>query len=128
MDYENIIEYLVKNFPDIQEKLNEEEYLAGLPHCIFEIVLIPYVSGLCEMGAAGCLIRVGELLEQMVECDDIKVKELVSVSFFEPIVLADEKMIPVLQEYLRPKSLEELRYRQNRYRKRVIADGRAHED
>ena len=99
----------------MKESLDAEDYLCGLPHCIFEIILLPYVKNLCENKEESKLIRLGNFLENMAVCSDKKVNELFNVSFLEPIVLADRELLPSLQSYLGKKSLEELDYWQKRY-------------
>lgn len=115
MNYDNIIELLLQEFPDIKEQLEEEEYISGLPHCIMEIIFLPYVKKLCADRRKDQLTRVVTFIEIMAICSDQKVNELLSVSFLEPIVLADSEMLPSLEGYLGKKSLEELNYWRQRY-------------
>ncbi len=103
-------------FPDLQETLDENNYLSDLPHCIFEIILIPYVKKLCENKNSKNLEKLGAFLEKMAICSDKKVNELLNVSFLEPIVLADKELLLSLQRYLGKKSLEELNYWLVRYK------------
>lgn len=116
MNYENIIELLLNEFPNLKERLETEDYLNSLPHCIFEIVLIPYVKKLCEDLKKEELNKLGIFLERMELCEDIKVKELFNVSFLEPIILGEKELLTVLQNYLGRKSLEELGYWEKRYK------------
>jgi len=115
MNYENIIDLLLQEFPNIKEGLETDNHLSGLPHCIFEILLLPYVKNLCQNKEKEELTRLGNFLENMATCKDNKVNELFNVSFLEPIVLADKELISFLQNYLGKKSLEELHYWQKRY-------------
>lgn len=115
MNYESIIELLLNELPNLKENLELDDNLNGLPHCIFEIVLIPFTKKLCMDSKQADLIRLGNFLEEMARCKDKRVNELLNVSFLEPIVLADNKIIPVLQNYLGKKSLEELAYWQKKY-------------
>lgn len=115
MNYGNIIDLLLQEFPLMKEHLEAENYLSGLPHCIFEILFLPYVKNLCQNQKKEELIRLGNFLENMASCKDNKVKELLNVSFLEPIVLADKEVLSSLQNYLGKKSLEELHYWQKRY-------------
>ncbi len=115
MDYKNVIALLLIEFPDLKEKLDEDDYLSDLPHCIFEIILIPYIKKLCENKNNKDLEKLGAFLEKMAICNDRKVNELLNVSFLEPIVLADKELLPFLQHYLGKKSLEELNYWLARY-------------
>ena len=44
MEYQNIIETLLINFPELSTKYdNEKDYIEGLPHLIFEILFVPYL-------------------------------------------------------------------------------------
>ena len=115
MNYDNIIELLLWEFPNLKEGLEEDYYLKDLPHCIFEMILIPYVKKICENVEKEDLIKLGNFLEKMAICEDKKVNELLNVSFLEPIVLADKELIPFLENHLGKKSLEELDYWQKRY-------------
>ena len=115
MNYENIIELLQQEFPDIKERIEAEDYISGLPHCIFEIIVVPYVKNLCENNRKEELTRIGNFLENMAACSDKGVTNLLSVSFLEPIVLADREIIPCLQNYLGKETLKELNYWQKRY-------------
>lgn len=116
MNYENIIKLLLLEFPDIKEKLETEEYLSNLPHCIFEIILIPFVKNKCKNSEEKELLKLGMFLEKMSMCEDMKVRELMNVSFLEPIVLDDKEVLSVLKNYLGKKTLMELDYWENRYR------------
>ncbi len=115
MNYENVIELLLGEFPNLKESLEADDYLSDLPHCIFEMIVIPYVKKMCETAEKGGLINLGKFLEKMAICEDKKVNELLNVSFLEPIVLADEEVIPFLQSYLGKRTIEELDYWQKRY-------------
>lgn len=116
MNYENIIELLLLEFPDIKDKLETEDYLSDLPHCIFEITLIPFVKSKCKNSEEKELLKLGVFLEKMSMCEDMKVRELMNVSFLEPIVLDDKEVLSVLKNYLGEKTLMELDYWENRYR------------
>lgn len=116
MNYENIIELLLLEFPDIKDKLETEDYLSDLPHCIFEIILIPFVKSKCKNPEEKELLKLGVFLEKMSMCEDMKVRELMNVSFLEPIVLDDKEVLSVLKNYLGEKTLMELDYWENRYR------------
>jgi len=115
LNYENVIELLLQEFPNLRKGLEADDYLSDLPHCIFEIILVPYVKKLCENEEKEDLIKLGKFLEKMAICEDEKVNELLNVSFLEPIVLADKKIIPFLQNHLGKMTLKELDYWQNRY-------------
>lgn len=116
MNYENIIELLLFEFPNLKENIEAEDYLNDLPHCIFEIVLIPYVKKICENLEKKKLVKLGIFLEKMAMCEDVKVRELLNVSFLEPVVLKDKEVLSVLQNHLEKKTLAELNYWENRYR------------
>lgn len=116
MNYENIIELLLLEFPNLKEKIEAEDYLSNLPHCIFEIILIPYMKKICENYEKKELVKLGAFLEKMAVCEDVKVRELLNVSFLEPIALEDIEILPILQNYLEKNTLMELDYWQNRYR------------
>lgn len=103
-------------FPKIKKKLEEDSYLSDLPHCVFEIILIPYVKKLCEDMEKEEINKLGVFLEKMSTCEDKKVKELLNVSFLEPLVLADKEILPCIQKHLGKKTQEELNYWQKRYR------------
>lgn len=116
MNYENTIKLLLLEFPNLKEKIEEEDYLKDLPHCIFEIILIPYVIKICENLGKKELAKLGVFLEKMAMCEDVKVRELLNVSFLEPIVLEDKEVLSVLQNYFKKRTLAELDYWENRYR------------
>lgn len=116
MNYENIIELFLLEFPNLKEQIETEDYLSDLPHCIFEIILIPYVKKICKKSEKKELMKLGIFLEEMAMCEDVKVKELLNVSFLEPIVLDDKEVLAVLQSHLGEKTLMELDYWRNRYR------------
>jgi len=116
LNYENIIALLLLEFPNLKEKIETEDYLSDLPHCIFEIILIPYVKKICNKLEKKELVKLGIFLEKMAMCEDVKVRELLNVSFLEPIVLDDKEVLFVLQNYLEKKTLMELDYWINRYK------------
>lgn len=116
MKYENIIELLLQEFPNLKEKIEQEDYLSDFPHCIFEMILIPFVKQLCEDVKKNELLKLGVFLDKMAVCEDAKVRELLNVSFLESIVLDDKKVISILRDYLGTKTLMELDYWENRYK------------
>lgn len=116
MNYKNIIELLLLEFPNFKEKLEIENYLSDLPYCVFEMILIPYVKKICEEAEKEELIKLETFLEKMAMCEDMKVQELFHISFLEPIVLDDKQILYILQNYFGEKSLKELDYWKKRYR------------
>lgn len=116
MNYESIIELLLVEFPNLKKFLETEKYFSDLPHCVFEMVLIPYVKILCTDKKAGELVKLGLFLENMANCEDMRVRELFNVSFLEPIVLDEKEMLSVLHKYLGRKSLTELNYWEKKYK------------
>lgn len=115
INYDNVIEVLLFKFPALKEELMLNDHLCDLPHCIFEIIVIPYVKQLCENNDAEVLKQIGEFLEQMALSSDKKVNEVLNVSFLEPIVLGDRGILPLFRNYLGNKASQELMYWENRY-------------
>lgn len=115
MNYETIVELLLFEFPRLKEKIEAEDYLTNLPHCIFEIILLPYVRKICDDFETKELVKLGAFLEQMAVCEDGNVRELLNVSFLEPMVLGEKEMLSVLRNFLGEITLVELDYWENRY-------------
>lgn len=91
LKYDDVIELLLIEFPEIATYLKEEEYLQGLPHCIFGICFVTFVEKLCGDSREKDLSKVGFFLEKLEMFGDNKIKELVNVSFLEPFVYGNEK-------------------------------------
>ena len=117
MDYSNILEQLLLEFPELKEDRNDNEHLQDLPHCFFDIVFVPFIVNACKNEKQELLVKVGGFLEQMAFCDDKKVRELLNVSILEPLVLEKENMISFLKHFLGKETLKELEYWEKRYNK-----------
>ena len=104
------------NFPELKAVLDQEDYLQDLPHCIFDIIFVPYIFELCLNGSQKLLVKLGVFLEQMACCNDEKVKELLSVSVLEPLILDEKNVVPILQKFLGEKTQKELNYWQQKYK------------
>lgn len=91
LKYDDVIELLLIEFPEIAVYLQEEEYLQGLPHCIFDICFVSFVEELCRDSREKDLSKVGFFLEKLETSENDKIIELVNVSFLEPFVYGNEK-------------------------------------
>lgn len=111
MEYETIVNLLLEKFPDFKLFMAGEEYLLELPHCVFDMFFVPFVEKLCYQEQEEELINVGIFLENMENCNDKKVKELLNVSFLEPFTLGDnDKYIAYLESFLKEETLKDFRY------------------
>jgi hypothetical protein len=115
MDYEGLINNLLEHFPSLRKEYCANDHIHGLPHCVFENILIPEIEIWCQTEDANNLIRLGDFLEELLLSDDLKIIEVVNVSVFEPIVLGSKSIIPCLSKYLHKTGLHELMYWQKRY-------------
>ena len=43
----------------MKERIEAEDYISGLPHCIFDMIVVPYVKNLCENNRKEELTRIG---------------------------------------------------------------------
>lgn len=114
MRYDNILEQLLRQFPELKKDLDDNIYLQDLPHCFFDIVLVPYIIKICKEENTVILIKMGNFLEQMAICSDENVRELLNISVLEPLVL-ESSVISLLKKYLKKEVIKELIYWQNRY-------------
>lgn len=113
MNYDNVIGKLMLKFPDLKKQLKdpENDYLEGLPHCVFDIIVIPYIVEACENNNHEILNGMSDFLEEMALCEDEKVGEVLSVSFLEPVVLAERnRIVGMLESVLKEKTLKELEH------------------
>jgi len=117
MNYENIIDILVAEFPSIKKDLEENNYMQGLPHLVFGIIFVSKIRNFCEMKDTLNLRKTGELIERMLSSDDIKTKEVADVSILEPIVFGGRDIIITLKDFLYSKGLESLNFWEERFKK-----------
>lgn len=111
LKYDDVIELLLIEFPEIAVHLQDEEYLQGLPHCIFGICFVPFVEELCGNSREEILLKVGFFLEKLETSADDKIKELVNVSFLEPFVYGNEKKeVMYLRSFLGEETKKDLDY------------------
>lgn len=111
MEYKTIIDLLLEKFPNFKLFMAEEEYLLELPHCVFDMLFVPYVEKLCQEEQVEELNNVGIFFENMETCNDKKVQELLNVSFLEPFTLGDnDKYIIYLKDFLGKETLKDYRY------------------
>ena len=117
MNYSNILEQLLLKFPELKSDMDDNGHSQNLPHCFFDIVLVTHIISACKNGDKKFLIKAGDFFEQMAVCADEKVRELLSVSILEPLVLEKENVIPILKTCFGKETLKELEYWQKRYNK-----------
>lgn len=111
MEYKMIIQLLLETFPDFRLSMAGEEDLLELPHCVFDMFLVPFVEKLCREEREEELVNIGIFFESMENCKDKKVKELLNVSFLEPFTLGNrDKEIAYLEGYLKKETLKDFRY------------------
>ena len=111
MEYKTIIQLLLETFPDFRLSMAGEEDLLELPHCVFDMFLVPFVEKLCREEQKEELVNIGIFFESMETCTDKKVKELLNVSFLEPFILGgSDKEIAYLEGYLKKQTLKDFRY------------------
>ncbi|GMX64011.1 hypothetical protein ACJ7K1_07865 [Paenibacillus elgii] len=115
MDYEELINYLLVQFPSLKEEYIENDHIHGLPHCVYETILVPEIEVWCKTKNDHNLVKLGNFLEELLLSDDTKIKEVVNVSVLEPIVLGSKDIIPYLSRHLYGVTLQELIYWQKRY-------------
>ena len=48
MEYKTIIQLLLEIFPDFRLSMAGEGDLLELPHCVFDMFLVPFVEKLCR--------------------------------------------------------------------------------
>ncbi len=117
MNYENVICILIDTIPDFKNYLDSEEDLLELPHCIFDMFFVPFVEELCKKKHTDYLVIIGEFLEKMELTNDIKLKELLNVSFLEPFILGNSnQQIEYFEKFLKGETLKDFRYWIQRYK------------
>lgn len=117
MNYENVVCILLDTVPDFRNYIDSEENLVELPHCIFDMFLVPFVEELCKKRCSDYLVIIGEFFETMENTNDIKLKELLNVSFFEPFILGNSnKQIIYFEKFLKKETLKDYKYWIQRYK------------
>lgn len=115
MVYEELINYLLLQFPSLKEEYIVNDHMHGLPHCVYETILVPRIEVWCKEKNENNLIKLGDFLEELLLSDDPKIKEVANVSVLEPIVLGSKHIILYLSKHLYGITLQELNYWQKRY-------------
>lgn len=115
MNYDTLLEELFGAFPEIKEYVRNEEYLEGLPHCICDIVFVPYIIKVCKTGSAEKIGKICRFLEKMAQSFDTEVTEVLNVSVLEPLILDESDVTDILQEYMGTETKKELQYWKERY-------------
>lgn len=112
MNYENIVELLLMEFPRIKKEDAYDDDLLDLPHCVFGIVFVSYVVKLCKNRNDSILIKVGEFLERMALSEDVNVRNVLEVSVLESLVYDDDYNLIKgdLKHYLKELTLKEIQY------------------
>lgn len=115
MNYENVVELLLMEFPQIKEEDAYYDDLLDLPHCVFGIVFVSYVVKLCKNRNDNILIKVGEFLERMALSEDANIRNVLEVSVLEPLVYDDDYNLVKgdLKHYLKELTLKEIQYWEN---------------
>ena len=115
MTFKNIIEILFVRFPFLEETyLEEGDYIFDLAHPSYSIVFIPYIRKIIVNDDIENIIKVCEFLEDMANCEDKMVVELLAVSVLENII-SERALIKILKKYLKAKTMELLLYLETFY-------------
>ena len=115
MKYDNIIETLFKRFPFLEKKyLEEGDYIFGLAHLCFAFVFVPYIREVVENNNIRAIEQISEFLEDMENCTDELVRELMVVSILENI-LSERSLVSVLKKHLKTKTNEWLLHLEKTY-------------
>ena len=97
-----------------QRYLEEGDYIFGLPYLCYAFVFVPYIREVVENNDIENIIKVSEFLEDMANCEDKMVVELLAVSVFENII-SERALIKILKKYLKAKTMELLLYLETFY-------------
>lgn len=110
MIYKKSIDLLCHEFPDISAELENHFELSGLPHCVFDILFVPYILKISSKKDVQELKKIGNFLEQMAVSSDSNVRELLNVSVLEPLIQSKESAIEILKAYLGENTQKEMQY------------------
>jgi len=117
MNYSEIVKTLLSDFPEMKTEVYDNPHLQDLPHCIFDLIVEPYVVKACENGQTDFLQRIAYFFEKMATCSDKRVVELLNVSVLEPLVLEENSAILTLQTFFGDATQKEFEYWKKRYGK-----------
>jgi len=116
VEYNKLISTLLEKFPNLKEEYEENDHLWNLPHCVFEIIVLPYIMLLYQKNDNKHLDEMGQYLEQMCLSKDVKVVEVLNVSLLEPIALKGKEIMQEIKPFLGNETLENLEFWERKYR------------
>jgi hypothetical protein len=108
MQYSNIIDVLMEEFPELASRYEEDkDYLEGLQYLVFEIIFTQHLIKLLKSESEkDQVIKMFNFIEKMSTCKDEKVKDIAGVSILESLII-ERKSIKNLQSYLGEETKEE---------------------
>jgi len=106
MTYYDMIELLFEWFPSLREKYIEEgDYIFEAPTLCYSFVFVPFIVKSCEDNDEDKLKRIGLFLEEMANCGDEMVEDLLVVGVLES-VLPERNSVDILRAFLNKKTSE----------------------
>ena len=106
MEYKDVVDALLTEFPTLRERYEEEQdYSQGLPHLVYEIVFVPYLKE--GKDDTELISKAAEFMERLLTHEDERIQEVVVVSVLEPL-LPERELLMKLKKHLGPKAQESL--------------------
>jgi hypothetical protein len=116
MEYNNIIEILLKEFPELIPKYEEDKFfLKNLPHSVFELIFVEYFIELFSKESDEIkFTQVADFIEKMFICSDNYVKGVALVSVLESL-LPERYVLEKARQYFGEKTKENLDELEEKY-------------
>ena len=88
MDYDHIIDLLLKEFPELASQYeSEKDYMEGLPYLVFEEIFVPYlIKQVDENINKSKPLQLFNFIEQMILSPDKQTHDLAIVAIIESLL------------------------------------------
>lgn len=108
MEYCNIIDRLLTEFPELKYEYEENKDLVeDLPHLVYSIVFVPYICNICKDDVQEEKLKhISAFLEEMINYNK-EIQEVIVLSVLESLI-SDREIINNLKKFLGEKTLKEL--------------------
>ncbi len=108
MEYCNIIERLITEFPDLEGEYEEnKDIVEDLPHLVYSMVFVPYICNLCKNEVQEDKLKhISAFLEEMISYNK-EIQEVIVFSVLESLI-PEREIIKNLKKFLGEKTTMEL--------------------
>lgn len=94
-----------EDYCSLKAKENLIDDLTGI-HVVFGMVIVPYILEMAEAKNNSALQKIFEFLEEMAECEDVKIREILDFTILEQLADYGGDVLDGFKAFMKQKTLE----------------------